>query len=175
MQETAQQYISRIQSYLGQNDPLSVLASTPNALRAKLHSTSDADLRSRPTPTRWSILEQVVHLSDVEIAVGFRVRLILGSDDGVPIQAFDQDKWLASLNYNARALDLTLNAFEAARKNNIALYRSLTEAQWNKYGMHAERGKESVRDIVVLNAGHDLNHIRQIDLILSQETSAAAR
>src|SRR3954452_11076267 len=105
MQETAQQYISRIQSYLGHNDPLSVLASTPNALRARLHSVSDHDLRSRPTPSRWSILEQVVHLSDVEIAVGFRVRLILGSEDGVPIQPFDQDKWQASLNYNGRTLD----------------------------------------------------------------------
>lgn len=175
MQETAQQYISRIQSYLGKNDPLPVLASTPNALRAKLHSVSDHDLRSRPTPSRWSILEQVVHLSDVEIVIGYRVRAILGAEDGVPIQAFDQDTWQQSLDYNSRSLDAALNAFEAARKNNVALYRTLSEAQWNKYGMHSERGKESVRDMVVLAAGHDLNHIRQIDQILSQETSAATR
>jgi|SRR4051812_28223174 hypothetical protein len=175
MQETAQQYISRIHSYLGQNDPVAVLAGTPNALRAKLHSVSETVLRARPTPTRWSILEQVVHLSDVEIAVGFRVRLILGSEDGVHIQPFDQDNWLAALKYNTRPLDQTLNAFEAARQNNVALYRSLTEAQWNKYGLHAERGKESVSDVVKLAAGHDLNHIRQIDEILSHETSVAAR
>jgi hypothetical protein len=177
MQETAQQYISRIQSYLGKNDPLSVLASTPNALRAKLHSISDTDLRTRPTPTRWSILEQVVHLSDVEIVVGYRVRAILGAEDGVPIQGFDQDKWQTGLNYNgqSRSLHAALDAFEAARKNNIALYRSLSESQWNRYGMHSERGKESVRDMVVLNAGHDINHVQQIDQILSQQASAAAR
>jgi hypothetical protein len=175
MQETAQQYISRIQSYLGQNDPLSVLASTPNALRAKLHAVPERDLRARTAPTRWSILEQVVHLSDVEIVVGYRVRTVLGADDGVPIPAFDQDKWQQALDYNGRSLDVALNAFEAARKNNLALYRSLSEAQWNKYGMHAERGKETVRDIVVLNAGHDLNHMRQIDEILSREAGAAAR
>jgi hypothetical protein len=175
MQETVQQYISRIQSYLGNNDPLSVLASTPNALRAKLHTISDADLRIRPTPSRWSVLEQVVHLSDVEIVVGYRVRTILGAEDGVTIQGFDQDKWQTALNYNGQSLDAALNAFEAARKNNVALYRSLTEAEWNKYGMHSERGKESVRDIVVLSAGHDVNHIRQIDEILSREASTAAR
>ena len=175
MQETAQQYISRIRSFLGNNDPLTVLASTPNALRANLHSVSEKDLRARPTPTRWSILEQVVHLSDVEIVVGYRTRTILGAEDGVPIQGFDQDKWQVALNYNGQSLDSALNAFEAARKNNVALYRSLSEAQWNKYGLHSERGKESVRDIVVLNAGHDINHMKQIDQILSQEASAAGR
>lgn len=175
MQETAQQYISRIHSYLGKNDPLSVLTSTPNTLRAKLHSISDNDLRTKPTPTRWSILEQIVHLSDVEIVIGYRVRTILGGEDGIPIQGFDQDKWQIALNYNGQSLDAALNAFDAARKNNIALYRSLSEAQWNKYGMHSERGKESVREIVVLNAGHDVNHIRQIDEILSREASAATR
>jgi len=175
VQETVQQYISRIRSCLGANDPLSVLAATPNTLRAKLHSISDTDLRRRPTPARWSILEQVVHLSDVEIVVGYRVRTILGAEDGIPIQGFDQDKWQMALNYNGQSLDVSLNAFEGARSKNVALYRSLDETQWNKYGMHSERGKESVRDIVELNAGHDVNHIRHIDDILSQEVSAATR
>jgi hypothetical protein len=175
MQETVEQYISRIRSYLGHNDPLSVLASTPNVLRTRLHSIPDQELRARPTPTRWSIAEQIVHLSDVEIVVGYRMRTILGAEDGVPIQGFDQDRWQTSLNYGGQSFVLALNSFEAARYNNVALYRSLSEAQWNKYGMHSERGKESVRDLVVLNAGHDLNHIRQIDQILSHEAGAAAR
>jgi hypothetical protein len=175
MPETAQQYTSRIRSYVGQNDPLSILASTPNAIRKKLHSASDAQLRIRPEPTRWSILEQVVHLSDVEIVLGYRVRTILGADDGIAIQGFDQDRWQTALDYNSRSPEDALYAFEAARKNNVLLYRSLSEAQWNKYGMHSERGKESVRDIVVMAAGHDVNHLRQIENILSQQSTPAAR
>jgi hypothetical protein len=175
MPETAQQYTSRIRSYVGQNDPLLILASTAADLRAKLRSTSNAQLRMRPEPTRWSILEQVVHLSDVEIVLGYRVRAILGADDGIAIQGFDQDSWQTALNYNSRSLEDALSAFEAARKNNVALYRSLNEAQWNKYGLHSERGKETVRDIVVLAAGHDVNHVQQIEKILAQQTHAAVR
>jgi hypothetical protein len=173
MPETAQQYIARIKSFLGGDDPVAVLAATPGKLRGRVQSLSDELLRHRPEPARWSILEQVVHLSDVEIAVGFRVRAILGAEDGVPIQAFDQDKWQQALNYNSRQLAPTLDAFEAARANNVALYRTLTEAQWNKYGSHSERGKETVRDVVTLAGGHDLNHLSQIEKILSQATSAA--
>ncbi len=173
MSETAQQYISRIRSFLGGQDPLAVLAATPANLRTRLQSVPDELLRRRPEPSRWSILEQVVHLSDVEIAIGYRVRVILGSEDGVPVPAFDQDGWQRGMNYNSRQLVPALDAFAAARNNNLALYRTLTEAQWNKYGTHSERGKESVRDMIVLAGGHDLNHISQIEKILSQPASAA--
>ena len=167
MQETVQQYISRIRSFLGDQDPVSVLAATPGKLRSRIGSAPDEVIRHRPEPNRWSILEQAVHLSDVEIAIGYRVRVILGSKDGVPVPAFDQDAWQRAMDYNSRSLALTLDAFEVARKNNVELYRTLTEAQWNKFGTHAERGKESVRDMVVLAGGHDLNHLSQIEKILS--------
>jgi hypothetical protein len=32
--------------------------------------------------------------------------------------------------------------------------------------MHAERGKETIEQVVRLLAGHDLNHLRQIEKIL---------
>ncbi len=172
MPETAQQYISRIHSFLGDQDPLSVLAATPGKLRASVQSLPEELLHRRPEPNRWSILEQVVHLSDVEIAIGYRVRVLLGSEDGVPVPAFDQDGWQRGMNYNGRSLGQVLDAFEVARNNNVTLYRTLTEAQWNKFGIHSERGKESVRDMIVLNGGHDLNHISQIDKILSQVATA---
>jgi hypothetical protein len=174
MPETAEQYIARIRSFIGSNDPVQSLARTPDTLRSTVQGASSDAVKTRPAPSKWSVLEQVVHLSDVEIAVGFRVRLILGSEDGVPIQPFDQDKWQQNLNYNSRDLEPTLAAFTSARENNVRLYRSLTEAQWNKYGIHAERGKETVRDVIVLQAGHDLNHLKQIDEILGTKSAAGS-
>jgi DinB superfamily len=175
MSETAQQYISRIRSYMGDHDPLTVLAETPTRLQRLLYALPDARLRTRPEPKRWSIIEQVAHLADVEIAIGFRVRMILGGPDGIPIAAFDQDRWQQAMHYDDRDLATTLDAFAAARQNNLRLYRSLTEADWNKYGIHSERGRESVRDVVFLNAGHDLNHLRQIEAILSGSAALATK
>ena len=174
MQETVEQYIARIRSFIGNNDPVQSLAKTTDALRSTLQGVPGDLIKTRPAPSKWSILEQVAHLSDVEIAVGYRVRIILGSDDGVPIQAFDQDRWQQEFHYDDRDLEPMLAAFTAARENNVRFYRSLTEAQWNKYGMHAERGKETVRDIIVLQAGHDLNHLKQIREILSQKSIAGS-
>jgi len=53
------------------------------------------------------------------------------------------------------------------RKANLSLFNSLTPEQWSHYGMHAERGKETIEHLVSLIAGHDLNHLQQIERILA--------
>jgi len=48
----------------------------------------------------------------------------------------------------------------------------LPESAWSKYGVHSERGRETVRELVLLVAGHDVNHIGQIKRILSSAQAA---
>ena len=173
MPETVQQYVARIQSYVQDHDFLEVLAATPARLRSLVANVSDSQLRQRPAPQRWSIMEQVAHLADVEIVIGYRTRSILGGIEGAPIIAYDQDAWQQAMRYNDGEIAPTLEAFNAARENNLRLYRTLTDAEWDRYGIHSERGRESVRDTVRLNAGHDINHLRQIEAILARSAAAS--
>jgi hypothetical protein len=53
------------------------------------------------------------------------------------------------------------------REANLALLKSLKPEQWKHFGMHSERGEETIAHIVNMFAGHDLNHIQQIERILS--------
>jgi hypothetical protein len=46
--------------------------------------------------------------------------------------------------------------------------QSLTAEEWNMSGVHAERGIESLRDIAMYFAGHDINHFQQIESIRRQ-------
>jgi hypothetical protein len=96
------------------------------------------------------------------MVISVRVRLVVGNK-GIAIQGFDQDAW--ATRYDKADLDLSLSAFRALRQANVAFYRSLTQEQWEHYGMHSERGKETARRIVELCAGHDLNHLKQLDAI----------
>jgi len=45
----------------------------------------------------------------------------------------------------------------------------LTPEQWKHHGLHAERGEESVERIVQMIAGHDINHLEQIEQILASK------
>lgn len=58
--------------------------------------------------------------------------------------------------------------FRLLRAANLALWHALTPEKWDRAGIHAERGRESVRDIAIYYASHDLNHFAQIEAILGQ-------
>ncbi len=165
MKETPQQYTQRIIGNVEGKKSLAVQAATPKKLDRLIKGVPTAKLRKRPAPDKWSASEIAAHLADVEVAVGFRMRLILGAP-GTPVAAFDQDSWVTSGHYEKRDPRKSVEHFRVAREANLALLKSLTPDQWKHYGMHAERGQETIEHIVRLLAGHDINHLRQIERIL---------
>ncbi|MGA8442195.1 MAG: DinB family protein [Candidatus Sulfotelmatobacter sp.] len=166
MNETVQQYIQRMTSYAEGKQPLAVQAATAKKLERLIKGKSSAKLRMRPAPDKWSVSEILAHLADAETVGSFRMRLILGAP-GTPIVAFDQDAWVSSGHYEKRDPRKSLELFRALREANLALLKSLTPEQWKHYGMHAERGPESIEHIVRMFAGHDINHLQQIARILA--------
>jgi hypothetical protein len=168
MKETAQQYTQRITAHVEGKQPLAVQAATPKKLERLIKGVPTSKLRKRPAPDKWSVSEIVAHLGDAEIVVGFRMRLILGAP-GTPIAAFDQDAWVVSGHYEKRDPRKSVEQFRVVREANLALLKSLTPEQWKHYGMHAERGQETIEHILRMMAGHDLNHLRQIEGILARK------
>jgi DinB family protein len=168
MKETVQEYIQRIQGKIAGKDPLHVQKSTAKKLAGLVKRAAPSKLRKKPAPDKWSVAEILAHLADVEIVTGWRVRSILGSP-GTPIQAFDQDAWAAAGHYAKRDVRKSLEQFRVLREANLALLKSLSPEQWKHYGMHAERGQESVERLLTMMAGHDLNHLEQVEAILAKK------
>jgi len=167
MPETPEQYRSRMFQNLGSQNPLKLQAATPAKLERLLKGVSSAKLRKRPQPNKWSIAEIVCHMADTELVGGFRMRLILGAP-GTPITPFDQDVWVTAY-YDKRDARKALDQFCVLREANLALLKALKPGQWKQVGMHAERGPESVETIAKMFAGHDVNHLRQIEAILTSK------
>lgn len=169
MNETPQQYEQRILSYIRGKDPLVMLAETTEKLGQLIKGVATSKLRRRPAPEKWSVSEIIAHLADGEIVGAFRIRFILGSP-GSPVVAYDQDKWVTSGHYEKRDPQTSAELFRVLRQANLALLDSLTPEQWKQYGIHSERGQESIEHIVRMFAGHDINHLQQIERILTTST-----
>ena len=140
---------------------------TPGRLAGLVRGRSRKQLMRRPEPKKWSVAEILAHLAEAEIVVGWRLRMML-SQSGSPIQAFDQDSWATGGQYAKRDPKHSLALFRTLRDANLQLLNSVQGRQWNRYGMHAERGRESIADYARMMAGHDLNHIVQIERILKK-------
>ena len=164
MTETPQQYIQRILGYIEGKEPLRVQRETPRKLAAIVRKLNKKQLSRKPAPDKWSITEILAHLADTEIVGAWRLRHVIGNS-GSPIQAFDQNVWASTFNYARRDPKQSLEVFRLLRENNLAMLKALPKELWENYGMHQERGKESVAHIVRMYAGHDLNHLGQIERI----------
>jgi len=123
---------------------------------------------SAPAPGKWSITQILAHLADAELAIAWRLRQIL-STDGVAIQAYDQGLWASTFNYADRDPQISLATFRALRAADVALLKSVPKTLWDNYGMHQERGKETIHHTAKMTAGHDLNHLRQIEKIIREQ------
>jgi len=165
MQETIQDYTQRLLSYGEGKDPLRLQQAAPKKLALLLKGKTGKQLMRRPAPDKWSIAEIVAHLADAELAISWRIRQIL-SNNAVPIQAYDQDVWAKTFDYAHRDPRQSLASYSALREANVALLKSVPRKLWDNYGVHEERGNESVSHVVRMVAGHDLNHLQQIQKIL---------
>jgi hypothetical protein len=161
-------------SHLNGSDPLKSMAAAPAKLAKLLKDVTPATARKRPAPEKWSIAEIVAHIADAELVGGYRVRAILGAP-GTPIMAFDQDMWVIALHYEKRNLAKAVEQYRALREANLALYKTLTPEQWKQYGVHNERGPETVETIARTFAGHDLNHFQQIEQIVASSKAAKVK
>ncbi|PYX04803.1 MAG: hypothetical protein DMG88_23610 [Acidobacteria bacterium] len=169
MPETAPQYTQRLLSYIDGKKPLQLQQAAPRKLAALLKGRSKKQLTRRPAPDKWSAAEIAAHLADSEIAISWRLRQIL-SKNCIPIQAYDQDSWATTFDYAHRDPKQSLEMFRVLRGSNIALLKSVPGKLWDNYGVHEERGHESIAHLVRMVAGHDLNHLQQIERILKQRS-----
>ena len=159
--------------YAGHMDnrtPLDAIAETPRRLAQLLETIGQDRLDVSPAPGKWSARDILSHLADGEVAFGFRLRQTLAEDHHV-IQPFDQDLWAKS--YTACDAQLALAALSALRAWNIALIRSVKPADFSKPVTHPERGAMTFQTIVETMAGHDRNHIKQVEAIAGQAATAS--
>jgi len=165
MPETVQEYTQRLLTYAGEKDPLRLQQAAPAKLASLVKGKTRKQLTRRPAPDKWSVAEIMAHLADAEIAISWRIRQILAKN-AIPIQAYDQDAWAGTFQYAKRDPRQSLANFRGLREANLALLKSVPRKLWENYGIHEERGNETVAHIVRMVSGHDINHLRQIEAIL---------
>jgi DinB family protein len=158
-------YRREILSWLGDDDPAVAQATTTAALRAIVRDAGD-QLRIRPEPTEWSVIECVGHLVDAELVVATRVRWILAEDEP-DIVGYDQDRWVDALRHRDADPDQLIAFFDAVRSSNLRLWAATPIAARSRFGRHRERGPESYEMTVRLAAGHDRFHLAQAERALA--------
>lgn len=135
-----------------------------------IDGVGEEQLRRAPAPGKWSIIEILAHVAEDELVSSWRYRQML-ENDGAPLAGFDQDLWAQWGGYTSWTAQEALAMFRLLREANLRLFDKLTPEQWQRHGIHAERGPITVQSLAAHMAGHDRNHIEQIRRILAASSS----
>jgi hypothetical protein len=114
-----------------------------------------------PQPGKWSIRQIVAHLADAEIVGTMRLRQII-AEDQPKLQAFDQDAWVAKLDYSRRKPSQSLETFRRIRGENYELLKELHESAFDRVGIHSERGSLTLKQLLQGYAEHAESHAAQL-------------
>ena len=87
------------------------------------------------------------------------------------MQPFDQDRWAAQ--YEAYDALTALETFTAVRRWNILFLSALPAETFAKMMTHPERGSMTLQAVVETMAGHDRNHVKQIERIAGRAALGA--
>ena len=166
-------YQAKLNSHVAGNDPLQMQGDTPTLIASLVRGRSVAQLSQRPFPDKWSVCEIIAHLAEDELVTSWRYRQMI-EDSGCQLASFDQDLWSRVGNYRSWKPADALEMFRLLREANLRMLNNLTDEEWERYGVHAERGRISVRDLARHMAGHDMNHVEQIGSILGKKESVLA-
>jgi DinB superfamily len=161
------QYKARILGLMEGKDPVAVQRGTAQQLADLVDGIPAEKLRERPASGKWSVASILAHLAEAEVSSTWRYRQMI-ERDGTPLPGFDQDLWETLGEYSSRDPQGSLQLFRLLRQANLQMFDKLTPDEWQRHGIHAERGPMSVRDLAVQIAGHDINHVAQIRTILGK-------
>ena len=154
-------YVRHMLALVGDRDPVALLEAGPGALAEAAAGLSEADARRRPDGGGWSPLQVLRHVADSEVVYGYRLRLIAAADRPA-IPGYDQDAWADALHYHHGTVADALQDHADARRATVRWLRALDGRQWDRVGLHSERGAETIRQTATLLAAHDLAHADQL-------------
>jgi len=131
-------------------------------VRQSVEGLSEQLITWKPGPDKWSIQEIIGHLMDSNIVNSYRIRKIT-SEPVTAIVTFAHEEWVNVQRFNGTPLAEILDAYDALTRYNALLLKTLTEEQWERYGMKNEEQISITHIIDKFICNHVQKHMGQIE------------
>ncbi|MCB9285576.1 MAG: DinB family protein [Lewinellaceae bacterium] len=122
----------------------------------------EEDVRWKPAPDKWCLLEVLCHLVDEE-REDFRARVrhvLLKPTE--PMPPIDPQGWVNERKYISRDYSDMLDIFLEERRSSVAWLHSLVSPPWQNTYQHPKLGPLSAELFLANWLAHDYLHIRQV-------------
>jgi len=148
--------------HLGDREPIATMRETSERIRTLTAGWSPPQFERTYATGKWTARQILTHLAETDMALGYRVRMALSTPAYVA-QPFDQDAWIAKETRTSGVEAVA--AYFGLRQMNLSLFATLSAADRQTPFTHPEYGAITVDWVIHQMAGHDLNHLGQLETI----------
>lgn len=118
---------------------------------------SREDCLAHPVPGTWSIQELTVHVLESDLVATHRFRRIVA--EPLPIlYAYDETAFVQRLSYDAVNLPQACELFALNRRFTAAWLRTLAPTDFERAGIHSQRGKVALWEFLRSYVNHPRHH-----------------
>ena len=138
-------------------------AAGAEALTQAIAGLTHDDLAAHPVPGTWSIRQIVLHLMDADLITSDRMKRVIAEEDPT-LLGFDQAAFANGLFYDALDAAMAADVFAKNRLLTTEILRRLPPEAFERSGMHSERGRLTLAQLVqgmVEHLDHHLGFIKE--------------
>jgi hypothetical protein len=140
---------------------IATLSALPENLRAAVYGLNDAQIDTPYREGGWTIRQLVHHVADSHMNAYVRTRLAL-TEDWPTVKAYDEKVWAELADARTLPVDVSLDLLESLHRRWVALFESLSEAQWQRGYNHSENGRTPLVEAIALYDWHSRHHVAHI-------------
>jgi hypothetical protein len=139
-----------------------VLRSAPNEIDDLIGDLAPDAFNWRPLPNKWSIVEVMCHLRDLEGEIyQERYRRYLAEENPY-FPRLDQDAMAVERGYINQDIHAALAAFKQKRSDTVRFLEDAPLDSWLRSGIHFSAGPMTMEQMAARQSDHDLKHLIQM-------------
>ena len=140
----------------------------PGQLTELVQNLSDEQLTTPYLAGEWTVAQNIHHVADSHINSYVRIKLIL-TEEHPTLRPYKQDAWANLVDADTATLETSLMILTGLHQRWVSLFESLSEAEWQRTGLHPEVGEMTLDDFLQTYTAHGEAHIDQIQRTLAAQ------
>jgi hypothetical protein len=119
-----------------------------------------AELNAFPVPGTWSIQQIIIHLMDSDLIGADRMKRVAAEHTPPQLIGYDETAFAKNLTYDKLDPVQACEVFRLNRLLTATVLRNLPDAAFTRHGMHSERGRETLAELLEGYAEHLDHHMK---------------
>ena len=133
----------------------------PAKLEAVVAGLNEEQLDTPYGKGKWTPRQVVHHVADSHMNALARLKLIL-TESKPTWFAYKQDEWAKTPEIFALPPEVSLAIIDGIQERMATLLEGIKDGDWQRSGIHPERGEMTIDDIAALYAQHGEKHVGHI-------------